>query len=160
MNRSTGLPLQGHALAWLLLIVISIAGTLGTPVSADTRPPAPTLPDTAGCYAWKTKHISQTFQPAVGTRPTIYLNFTVKYNGCDVVRVYGRCSANVIVMSVKFTWCGFYQAASWNNDKLQFGANWTECLLPLHGFGPCYDDYWRVTVDRHGRTPPRYPWNK
>ena len=165
MNLVRAFP-RAHLIVWALIIAISVLSTMTSKVDGHTGPPPDDAPSTdyigpigdlpSFCYAWHTKRATTHYWSGFAGFPHVYVDWQVRFNGCDVQRMFVTCSAATTLISVKNDWCGFYQASSWNQDLIHVGANWTECSSPIQGIGACYGNYVRQHVDRNGNV--RWRW--
>ena len=148
-----------HWLAIILFVLASLLSPLFNRVEASTSSsqPEPTIsaigptPPVALCYAWRERTGRVTFYGGFSGVPYVYADYSLRYNGCDVVKNWVNCWAYTTLVSLRFDWCGFYQPASWNKDKIEVGANWTECATPVYGVLPCWGgNYVRAVYNRAG----------
>ena len=151
---------RGHLVVWALVIALSLLSTMTSTVEGRTNPApdsAPTI-DAVGpvgngpvfCTAWRTHRATTHYFSGNTGFPHVYVDWQVRYNGCDVIKDFVTCSAATTLVSVQFTWCGFYQSAAWNKDLIHVGANWNECTSPIGGVGACYSNYVRQYVRKDG----------
>ncbi|HJP70554.1 MAG TPA: hypothetical protein VJ975_02450 [Candidatus Limnocylindria bacterium] len=157
MQFAKTLP-RAHLVAWLLVIAMSLFSTLSNKVEGSTAPEAPEPPTVEAigpigdlpnfCTAWKTHRGSTHYFSGYTGFPHVYIDWQVRYNGCDVIKDWVTCSAATTLWTVDFTWCGFYQPTSWNKDLIHVGANWQECTVPP--FPACYNNYVRQHVRNDG----------
>lgn len=155
-----------HLVAWALLIAIAIIATSTSAVEGrvnvlpDDAPaaaaigPGGDLP--AFCYAWRTKRATTHYFSGYTGFPHVYVDWQVRYNGCDVVRDFVTCSAATTLVSVDINWCGFYQSSSWDQNLIHVGANWNECSSPIKNIGACYGNYVRQHIRNDGYIKVRW----
>jgi len=159
MSRVTTSP-RAHIVLWALVIALCGFAVLPGTVEAGSIPgeePAPAV-DSIGvggglpafCYAWRTKRETTHYFSGFTGFPHIYVDWQVRYNGCDVVRDFVTCSVASTAISAAITWCGFYQSSAWDKDLIHVGANWNECTSPIKNLGVCYSNHVRQHARRDG----------
>lgn len=138
-----------RVLRWhILIIALVIAAVFYSTATAD-----------AGCMAkpWKTGYGQATVNKYGNTvEPTIYIDYSYRYNGCTVQSLYVSFSARTTpFVSVKKTWAGAYVPPG--SSYIDVGANWTDYLTPVSGFGPSWADYERVRIYASGARSTPWP---
>ena len=133
----------------ILLIVWSIFSTLTSRVDASEAPAPQAEPAALYCSAWVNQYGTTILTGSEGGH-WVYVDYAVRRNGCTVIPLWASCSAATSLVSVSFSWCGFYQPTYWNKTKIHVGANWQACSSPFKGWGLCWGEYLRTQITATG----------
>jgi len=121
---------------WIIIIALVILSILSL---------APKV-DAATCGPWQTRTV-HVFHPVWGSgRAGFAAGY--RYNNCRAEGLWINPEGFTTLSSVKYTWKGFYRAPG--STSIQAGVNYTVCMLPIKGIGPCWDEYMRLTITRTG----------
>lgn len=134
----------------ILFIAWSIYSSLTNHVDAAEAPAPQAAPAAVTyCSAWVNQYGSTILTGSEGGH-WVYVTYEVRRNGCTVYPLWAQCSAATSLVSVSFTWCGFYQPSYWNHTKIQVGSNWQACSSPFKGWGLCWGEYVRTQITATG----------
>lgn len=146
MYRLRILPLS-H---WLIIIALLLGSILSLAPKVEARQAEPqqqsTQPD-AACGAWVNKTVHVWHEIFGSGRAGFAAGY--RYNGCRAEGTWGpRPEGFTTLSSIRYDWAGFYRPPG--SSSIQMGVDYTVCMTPIYGVGPCWDEYMRLSVTRTG----------